>query len=191
MPWGKCAAGLAIIAGVCSSAALTATTASAGASDSCGRGWVYFDLGNTLVDTSDWNHLKYMEGARGYLLELKRAGFHLGLISNIPEAWGTTQEAKLARLEAEISKTWSEAQAFAWADFEDILLPPRDLDRKPAPYLYAQAMSLHSGCPIAFEGDDAIEVRAALIAGFTNGYVVGKNSPEGFFLPAERIFPQR
>jgi phosphoglycolate phosphatase-like HAD superfamily hydrolase len=142
-----------------------------------------------VVDTTDWDHLRYVEHAHDYLLELKRLGFHVGLITNIPESWGVTQDQKLAYLKAEISKTWNEAEAFAWSDFEDILLPPRDLDRKPAPFLYAQALGMHMGCPIAYEGDDATEVHAAVAAGFTSGYVVGKNSPDGFFLPADQIFP--
>ena len=155
-------------------------------SGACGRGWVFFDLGNTLINTSDWDHLKYMPGGRAYVQSLRAAGFHLALISNVPDTWGPTVEAKLANMKNVISQSWSEPTAFEWDPFETILLPPTDQDREPAPYVKARGLA--SQCKIAYEGEDPEEVRAATAAGFDLGYVVGKTTPGEFYLPADKIF---
>lgn len=66
-----------------------------GIEDTCKDTWIYFDLGNTLVNTKDHpNQVKYMEGALEYLDSLKNAGCTLGLIVNIPEQFGTTYQKK-------------------------------------------------------------------------------------------------
>jgi phosphoglycolate phosphatase-like HAD superfamily hydrolase len=156
--------------------------------DPCGRGWVYFDLGNTLVNTADWDHLKYMPQAREYLRDLKASGFHLGLISNVPESWGATPEAKIAALKNEIAKTWSETDAFDWTVFDSVLLPPTNQDRKPAPYLFLEARGVAGHCKLAYEGEEAAEVKAATDAGFDRGIVVGTSADGSFFPAGDRIF---
>jgi hypothetical protein len=72
--------------------------------------WIFFDLGNTLIDTKTHNykpmfwmrehHAKDMYGkykwhddkkytsARDYILDLKRKSFQLGMLTDIPEEWG-------------------------------------------------------------------------------------------------------
>ncbi|MGK5085442.1 hypothetical protein WDW37_19310 [Bdellovibrionota bacterium FG-1] len=165
--------------------ALAKPTASA--SGNCGKGWVYFDLGDTLIDTHDWDHLKYLQGAHDYLNSLKSAGFHLGLIVNIPEKWGDTESKKIAKLKDEVAKTWSEGKGFHWDYFERLLVPPTDRDRKPSSFLFEQARRLGGSCKIAYQGEDVREVRVAEDAGFHQVYVVGRqNSP--FFLPINSIF---
>ena len=149
---------------------------------------MFFDIGNTIIDTSQWDHLKHMPGARDYMTALKAAGFHLGAITNVPESWGQTYEEKFATLRAEIAKTWIEPEAFAWSDFDAVLLPPRDLDRKPAPYLFNEARALAHDCKAAFQGEDIREVNAALAAGFDRSDLVGSD-PSAFFVPIDHLFP--
>ena len=160
-------------------------------SDPCGRGWVFFDLGNTLVDTSDSSHVKYMPGAHDYLRQLHAAGFHIGMISNVPDSWGPTVETKLAYMKEYLGKSWSSPDAFAWEDFETILLPPSDSQRKPAPFLFLQARELELHCQIAYLSEDPAEVRAALSAGFDQGFVVSTTNADGFYPAPDRIFQSR
>ena len=55
--------------------------------EGCSHPWVFFDLGNTLVDTKtyDYNKIFYMPGALKYVKDLRAKGYHLGLIVNYPD----------------------------------------------------------------------------------------------------------
>jgi histidinol phosphatase-like enzyme len=148
----------------------------------CERPWIFFDLGDVLVDTRDWDNLRYNDGARDYVLELRRLGFTLGLIVNIPESWGADQAEKLARLQSEIAETWREPEPFVWSAFDAVLLPPNDSLRKPAPYLFEQARSIAgAACTPLFQGENAAEVTAAEHVGMT-AYHVGV-AGRSFFKP--------
>ena len=80
-----------------------------------------------------------------------------------------------------------------WSDFPDssIILPPRDIFRKPAPYLFRNALAKVSAeegtsqCPVYFQGEDPLEVGVAENLGI-KGYIVGKD-PAATFLPFDRI----
>lgn len=160
-----------------------ALMATAVADASCGRGWVFFDLGNTLINTSDWDHLRYLSEAKAYLHRLKSAGYQLGMITNIPESWGLTEAEKIATLQAEINRTWAEPEAFDWALFDVILVPPSDQLRKPAPYLFNKGRTLAEDCSAVYQGEDPREIDAARAAGM-DGYLVG-GTPGEFFKPLE------
>ncbi|MBS1964091.1 MAG: hypothetical protein JST04_17905 [Bdellovibrionales bacterium] len=56
----------------------------------CEKPYVFFDLGNTLVDTKthDYNPMSLMPGAAAYVEKLLAAGYPLGLIVDVPEEWG-------------------------------------------------------------------------------------------------------
>ncbi len=76
----------------------------------CMKAWIYFDLGNTLVDTKthSYNPIFYMRdvssrneagellwkdgrkylNAKNYIDRLKRENFVLGMITDVPERWG-------------------------------------------------------------------------------------------------------
>lgn len=173
-------------------AAFTTSSLATAAGESpvnCARGWVFFDLGNTLVDTSG-ERIHYLPEARNYIRALREAGFHLGLISNVPDSWGPSVEAKLAHLKEEIASTWSEAEAFEWDAFELVLLPPSDADRKPAPFLFKQALTAAGTCATTYEGEDAREVRAAIGFGIAHGHVVGRVSASQTvsYTPIDKLF---
>jgi hypothetical protein len=168
---------------------MSANAAEPGTSESCGLGWVFFDLGKTLLNTQDWDHLKYLPGALDYLHAVKAAGFHIGAITNIPEAWGKTEDEKIATLKAQINAPWSEAVPFEWSIFEKILVPLTDPERKPALVLFSRAMSRTAPCAVMYESGNTEEVNAALTAGFNQGFVTSQ-SPEQPFLPVEQILPE-
>jgi beta-phosphoglucomutase-like phosphatase (HAD superfamily) len=163
-------------------------TGSMSAAASCDRGWVFFDLGKTLIDTHDWDHLKYLPGALDYLHSIQAAGFHMGAITNIPEAWGSTEAEKLATLKNEINRPWTEPAPFEWQLFETILVPLADVERKPAPVLFLKAIQKLQPCQLVYQSGDQKEVDAALAAGFTQAYVTGK-PPRQPFMPIETILP--
>lgn len=162
----------------------------------CGKPWVFFDLGNTVVASAPGRESRYVPGAHAYVRELRRRGVRIGLITNVPEKWGKTRSAKIRELKKLVGETWTKEageEAMDWTDFPDaaIVIPPRDADRKPAPYLFRSALahvSLEGGardCPVIYQGEDPVEVAAAERAGMI-GYVVGRD-PAAPFLPFERV----
>lgn len=127
--------------------------------------WVYFDLGDTVINTSDMKHLRYMPGAREYMDELKREGFKIGIITNIPEAWGMDYEEKLLTLKKVIQEGWDELNPFDWGIYDEIILPLKNSEMKPAPTLFLKAISKAGVCPSAYIGESPKEITAASQAG--------------------------
>ena len=123
--------------------------------------WVYFDLGDTIVNTKDMNHIKYMKGAREYLKDLKREGFKIGIVSNIPENWGMDYDEKLLTLKKIIQDGWDEEEAFDWSIYDEIILPLKNTEMKPAPTLFLKAIAKAQSCPSAFIGESPKEILAA------------------------------
>ncbi|WP_412539378.1 hypothetical protein R8Z50_26490 [Longispora sp. K20-0274] len=147
---------------------------------------VYFDLGDVLVDTTDFAHLHYEEGALRQLRTLRLLGIPLGLITNVPPSWGSTDAERIERLKAFIAATWEEPEPFVWSYFGDrILLPRTDAERKPAPALFTRALERTGDCSAVYEGDSAEEVAVATGLGF-RGYQVGVPD-RPFYLPVWRV----
>lgn len=167
------------------------------AQDRCPRPWMFFDLGNTLVDTKtyDFKKILYMPKAYDYLRELRGKGYPLGLLVNIPESWGTSRAEKVARLKAEVSgpTIWIDHNPMVWEFFtrtvtdDLILIPMKDNERKPgSPKLFDDAHALGSteSCPAVFQGEDPAEVSAAKARGM-KGYLIGQDSD--IYLPESKI----
>lgn len=180
--------------------ALAASSGISGHAGECGKPWVFFDLGNTVVASAPGQESKYVPGAHAYVRELRKRGYSIGLITNVPEKWGTTRTAKIRALKKLIDETWTKdagAERMDWSDFPDsaIVIPRRDFERKPSPYLFAAArahVALEEGtrdCPVFYQGEDAAEVATAEAAGLS-GYVVGRD-PAAPFLPVERLEARR
>ncbi|MEV6601760.1 hypothetical protein AB0M36_33630 [Actinoplanes sp. NPDC051346] len=170
--------------------AVTATPAVAAPAASvaavCQRPVVYFDLGNVLIDTSDWSNVRYEAGALSYLRDLRSRGITMGLIINIPETWGTTQEEKLATMKQYIADRWVEPRPFVWSYFEGhIVLPRTDAERKPAPVMFERALAEASPCVPYYQGEVATELTAAAQVGLRT-YQVGKPG-RSFYIPASQL----
>ncbi|MBX9766805.1 MAG: hypothetical protein K2X47_06000, partial [Bdellovibrionales bacterium] len=58
--------------------------------DKCTKPWVFFDLGQTIVDTdtNKYNPMFYMPNAYEYVQSLNKLGHKTGMIIDIPEQWG-------------------------------------------------------------------------------------------------------
>jgi phosphoglycolate phosphatase-like HAD superfamily hydrolase len=139
--------------------------------------WVYFDLGNTVISTKDMSHLKYMLGARDYMDELKREGFKIGIISNIPESWGMDYKEKLTTLKKIISEGWSEEKPFDWSVYDEIILPLKDNEMKPALILFQQAVLKANACPSIYVGESPKEITAAQTVGMA-AKLFDENDPD-------------
>lgn len=164
------------------SAATPALPQSAGAAPGVGCGVVYFDLGNTLVDTSDRAHLKFMAGAADYLETLRNRGAKVGLITNVPPSWGSTDAERAAAVRTSIDAAWTDPEPFPWRDFGDLIFTPRtDAESKPAPDLFARAREAAAECPVIFEGENPAEIRTASAEDFAAYQVFREDAPE--FLP--------
>lgn len=150
----------------------------------CARPWVFFDLGETLVDTktSDFKALTFMPGAREYVRHLARKGYPMGLIVNIPANWGRDRAERVATLVKFIDEKWADPAAFDWKIFgERILVPNSDGERKPHPALFqeAQALATAAHCPAVYEGEDATEIKVAAAERMT-AYQVFATKPNVF-----------
>lgn len=159
----------------------------------CEHPWIFFDLGNTLIDQERPGGWGYYPAAESYLRDLKGKHYRLGLIVNIPGGWGETHEERLASLKNAIVSNWTpeEAAAFDWSLIEQTLvfLPASANERKPAPQLFDRAMALaqDDGCNALFQGETPAEIRAAEASGM-RGYLIGQKG-RSFYLPEEEIGP--
>ena len=127
--------------------------------------WVYFDLGDTIVRTKDMKHLKYIPKAREYMEDLKREGFKIGIISNIPEDWGMDYDEKFLTLKKIIHDGWDEERPFDWTVYDEVILPLHDSEMKPSPVLFEKAIVRAQSCPSAYIGESPKEILAATKVG--------------------------
>lgn len=125
------------------------------------QNWIYFDLGNTIVNTRDSAGIKYFNGSLEYLRALQKMNYHIGIISNIPETFGQSHEEKLATLKDYIQTRWIDQNEMDWDIFEDILLPLNNSQLKPAEVLYYRAIEKSDFCPIAYVSENLSEVLKA------------------------------
>lgn len=128
--------------------------------------WIYFDLGDTVVDTKDMKKLKYFKGAKDYLTELKQKGFQIGLITNIPETFGQDYDEKLETLKKRINDGWIDKDVFDWNQFDKVILPMKNSEMKPAPTMFLKALNVADGCPSAYISENEKEIIAAKSHGF-------------------------
>ncbi|MEU0052575.1 hypothetical protein [Streptomyces sp. NPDC006309] len=151
-----------------------ATVAVARASGEIGCPVVYFDLGETLLHTADDGTTSYQRGAASYLRSLRERHIRVGLITNVPSSWGTTDAERAAKLKAEVDATWRGPVPFAWEDFGDRILTPRaETERKPAPILWQRAKADSGRCRVVYQAETAEEVMVASSLGFVP-YQVGR-----------------
>ncbi|MER6518624.1 hypothetical protein ACFWHQ_10860 [Streptomyces sp. NPDC060334] len=135
---------------------------------------VYFDLGETLVHTADDGSITYRSGAASYLRALREHHIRIGLITNVPPSWGTTDAERAARLKKEVDATWKGSEPFAWKDFGSRILTPRtEAERKPAPVLWQRARAEAGTCRLVFQAETAEEVKVAASLGYVP-YQVGQ-----------------
>lgn len=158
--------------------------------------WVFFDLGNTIVDTADFTKQHYINGAKDYLKNLRAAGFSIGLTLNIPEEWGTTVVGKFAEIVRFIDgrrkdtpphAQWADGIEFDWNDFDEngVLFPLKNDERKPKPVLFLRALQVAGACGAVFQGEDAAEIATAESLGMAN-YHVGQAGRD-FYMPIGEI----
>ncbi|MEV0122235.1 hypothetical protein AB0I16_11930 [Streptomyces sp. NPDC050703] len=135
---------------------------------------VYFDLGETLVHTADDGGTGYRTGAAAYLRALRERHVKVGLITNVPSSWGTTDAERAARLRQEVDAAWEGSAPFAWKDFGDRVLTPRtEAERKPAPTLWQRAKAGSGHCRVVYQAETAEEVNVAASLGFVP-YRIGR-----------------
>ncbi|MFF1560923.1 hypothetical protein [Streptomyces sp. NPDC058279] len=135
---------------------------------------VYFDLGETLVHTAADGSIAYQPGAASYLRALRERHIRVGLITNVPPSWGTTDAERAARLKKEVDSAWKDTAPFAWKDFAGRILTPRtEAERKPAPVLWQRARAESGHCRLVFQAETAEEVEVAASLGFVP-YQVGQ-----------------
>jgi histidinol phosphatase-like enzyme len=141
--------------------------------------WVYFDLGDTIINTKNPNQFDYYPGAHEYLIELKSHGYRIGLITNIPETFGSNFNEKMKSLKKFIAEKWIGSVNFNWNHYDDIIIPLNDKERKPKPILFARAIakSMQSSCPLTFISENQNEISMAESMGISSFIVSSDGSP--------------
>ncbi|MDD0854413.1 hypothetical protein HBN50_14975 [Halobacteriovorax sp. GB3] len=145
--------------------------------------WVFFDLGDTIVNTKDKKGFHYFDGAKAYLESLRKMGLHIGIISNIPETFGMSYEEKLQTLKTLIQSKWNDKEQFDWSLFDEILLPLNNNELKPADILFLRALSRAGECPSIYISENEREVLKAESMGIA-GHLFDKES-QGMYVPLE------
>lgn len=158
----------------------------------CPRPLVFFDLGETLITSrkleSGASENRFLPGASELLEGLSKDDFKLGLITNVPDEWGPTDELKVARLKSVVRESWPReelASLIRWELFDlGVSVPPRAELRKPHPHLFevARARATELGCPAVYLGETQGEILAARAAGL-GAIQVG--------IPGQSFFPSR
>lgn len=169
------------------SIALLAAVASSGyaaSPENCSKPVLFFDLGDTLVDTSSTNfqRVTYIPGAHGYLSDLRAKGYRMLMIVNVPAAWGKNEDERAAATAKYLQDHWVDTRPFDWSLFERVITPEADELRKPHPHMFqiAKTIADATACPAIFQGEAADEISTAGQLGMF-GFHVGER-PE-FFLP--------
>ncbi len=147
--------------------------------------WVYFDLGDTVIDTKGPEGIRYFKGARQYIENLHQRGLKVGLISNIPETFGIDYKEKLKTLKEYVAKNWAGDRSFDWGQFDEIFLPLNNSELKPAEIMYVKAMARADHCPIAYISENLAEVEKAQSMGIA-GHLFTPGKDE-LYIPLEAI----
>ncbi|WP_103533029.1 hypothetical protein [Streptomyces sp. SM11] len=110
----------------------------------------------------------------------------MGITTNVPPSWGTTDAERAEATKKYISASWSETEPFVWEYFGDRIFTPRGTEEyKPAPALFQRGIEHSGSCRAVFEGENPDEVTAATAAGM-RGYQIGqRNQPA--YLPLHRV----
>lgn len=178
----------------CVTTAPTPTGSTLSSQDTCERPFVFFDLGNTILDTRTHNFEKifYIPGALEYLMSLRQEGYRIGLLVNVPDSWGKDDAEKMRTLREFTAKSWSDPRPMDWDLFDaGIFFPNSAKERKPHPALFQRAARLAraQGCSIVYQGEVQEELTVAATFGIRT-YQVGK-SDLPFFMPLESIAQSR
>lgn len=140
--------------------------------------WVFFDMGNVLVDTRNRKRLKYVNQAHEFISLIRKSGYKIGLLINIPENFGNHCDDKYVKLQEILKKNWIDKRPLDWNQFDRVFLPPNDALQKPHPYLFLQAMAISCPQKIVFFGEDHAEVAQASSMGFATFQIdMTKSSP--------------
>lgn len=132
---------------------------------------VFFDLGETLVDTNNMSKpnempvrktVRWLENAQAIVAHLVQRNYALGIITNVPRTWS------IEDLKNFLAARWEQAdQHFPWHFFEDrIQLPTMDIPAKPHRDIFQAAKRMIFRKNYIFVGEDQKEVRAACLAGY-------------------------
>jgi len=130
---------------------------------------IYFDLGNVIVDTSDWSQVDYVPNSKEYVTDLKSKGYKVKMLINFVDKLGertfTSCEDKFSGLVSFLDSKWTGEESFNWSQFDLVMLPHSDAKRKPNPNMFVNALASSCPRPVLFQGDDDEELATAEFLG--------------------------
>jgi FMN phosphatase YigB (HAD superfamily) len=122
---------------------------------------LFFDLGEVIVTGNPTDGYVWVEGMQEHLAELRAQGFQVGLVSNIPEAWGETCEKKFETLQAFLESNWKDEVPFDWSILDYVVVPSHDRYRKPHPLMFLTALDQVCEEKALYMGEDPAEIERA------------------------------
>ncbi|MEH0862416.1 HAD family hydrolase [Halobacteriovorax sp. DPLXC-1] len=128
--------------------------------------WVFFDLGDTIVNTKESGNYHYYPGALEYIRSLKEMGIKVAIISNIPESFGETYDQKIESLNQYVKAHWNDQDQFDLTIFHKVYIPMSNDELKPAPYIFNKALDETGRHPSLYISEAFDEVEAAKQLGF-------------------------
>lgn len=129
---------------------------------------IWFDLGNVILDGSDVpRSFSFLPGAEEYLESLKEAGYEIGTIFNITDAFGPVgdQETRKRNTQKFIRERWRGPGEFGFDVFDYVILPLSTAERKPASALFLRALDVSRNS--LYISEDKEEGHSALLAGMS------------------------
>lgn len=142
---------------------------------------IYMDLGKVVVDSTDLNNLTYLNQTKTFIETLKSQEYKVNLIINFPDVLGdqvfNNCEEKLTGLIKFIDSKWQESDPFDWSQFDHIILPPKDPNRKPKPYTLVNALTLSCPNKAIFMSEDNSEIDMAHFLGLATYHVQSLTDP--------------
>ena len=154
--------------------------------------YMWFDLGNVILETRNgFDKVHFMPGVVDYLNTLRERGHKIGIIMNIPETFGRPgdYESKLRFTEDLIREGWIDTHhEFSFDFFDEVLLPVYKTQRKPNDFLFNKALEISTpdGHTSVFQGENPAEVQTADRLGFFS-HLVTYDGPQAYYLPVEQI----
>ncbi|MEZ4271890.1 MAG: hypothetical protein R3C68_10815 [Myxococcota bacterium] len=153
--------------------------------------YIWFDIGNVLVDLRDNDGIRMMPGALDYLRELRQRGYKIGAITNFrDDKVPRDLDAQIDALQRVIDTEWIDpGPPFVLRDaFESIYLPITPEEDKPSPVLFRKALALANSHQrqSLYVGETPEEVERATGEGMA-AFQIEYDGPRALYLPANKI----
>ncbi len=94
-------------------------------------------------------------------------------------------DEKLLSLKKVIQEGWNEDRPFDWSVYDEVILPLKNTEMKPAPTLFLKAIQKADFCPSMYVGESPKEIVAAQNVGMAAKLFVEQDNE--LYIPVKKI----